>query len=147
MYCGPPRGGWRGEHNAVTRMQYTHFSPQYYIINVDINFTAWVGNVENNKFHSYHLLYGACWRTCLWTTAHSITLSRTLSRAMAEFTTNNETVYIYNTSSLHSLYYAICQTTISTLLNPLNAMLNPIRHFLALLGAHHILHVSRIRVK
>jgi hypothetical protein len=31
--------------------------------------------------------------------------------------------------------------------NPLNAELNPIRHFLALLGAHHILHVSRIRVK
>jgi len=30
--------------------------------------------------------------------------------------------------------------------NPLNAELNPIRHFLALLGAHHILHVSRIRV-
>jgi len=31
-------------------------------------------------------------------------------------------------------------------LNPLNADLNPIRHLLALLGAHHILHVSRIRV-
>jgi hypothetical protein len=31
--------------------------------------------------------------------------------------------------------------------NPLNAELNPICHFLALLGAHHILHVSRIRVK
>jgi len=30
--------------------------------------------------------------------------------------------------------------------NPLNAKLNPIRHLLALLGAHHILHVSRIRV-
>jgi len=30
--------------------------------------------------------------------------------------------------------------------NPLNAELNPICHFLALLGAHHILHVSRIRV-
>ena len=30
--------------------------------------------------------------------------------------------------------------------NPLNAELNPIRHFLALLGAHHILHVSRMRV-
>jgi len=29
---------------------------------------------------------------------------------------------------------------------PLNAKLNPIRHLLALLGAHHILHVSRIRV-
>jgi len=31
--------------------------------------------------------------------------------------------------------------------NPLNAELNPICHLLALLGAHHIFHVSRIRVK
>jgi len=30
--------------------------------------------------------------------------------------------------------------------NHLNAELNPICHFLALLGAHHILHVSRVRV-
>jgi len=32
-------------------------------------------------------------------------------------------------------------------INPLNAKLNPFCHLLALLGAHHILHVSRIRVK
>ena len=32
-------------------------------------------------------------------------------------------------------------------INPLNADLNPICHLLALLGAHHIFHVSRIRVK
>ena len=31
--------------------------------------------------------------------------------------------------------------------NPLNAELNPIYHLLALLGVHHFLHVSRIRVK
>jgi hypothetical protein len=31
-------------------------------------------------------------------------------------------------------------------INPLNAELNPIYHLLALLGAHHILHISRIRV-
>jgi len=31
-------------------------------------------------------------------------------------------------------------------LNPLNAKLNPICHMLALLGAHHILHISRVRV-
>ena len=31
-------------------------------------------------------------------------------------------------------------------INPLNAVLNPIYHLLALLGAHHILHFSRIRV-
>jgi len=33
------------------------------------------------------------------------------------------------------------------LVNTLNAELNPICHLPALLGAHHILHVSRIRVK
>jgi len=32
-------------------------------------------------------------------------------------------------------------------INPLNTELNPICHLLALLGAHHFLHVSRIRVK
>jgi hypothetical protein len=32
-------------------------------------------------------------------------------------------------------------------INPLNADLNPICHLLALLGAHPIFHVSRIRVK
>ena len=32
-------------------------------------------------------------------------------------------------------------------INPLNAELNPICLLLALLGAHQILHVSRIRVK
>ena len=31
--------------------------------------------------------------------------------------------------------------------NPLNPALNPICHLLALLGVHHFLHVSRIRVK
>ena len=33
------------------------------------------------------------------------------------------------------------------LFNPLNAELSPICYLLALLGAHHFLHVSRIRIK
>ena len=33
------------------------------------------------------------------------------------------------------------------IINPLNPELNPIRYLLTLLGAHHFLHVSRIRVK
>ena len=37
--------------------------------------------------------------------------------------------------------------TILTLFNPLKPELNPICYLLALLGAHHFLHVSRIRVK
>ena len=32
-------------------------------------------------------------------------------------------------------------------INPLNAELNPNRHLLALVGARHIVHVSRLRVK
>ena len=40
-------------------------------------------------------------------------------------------------------------TTLTTTadINPLNPELNPICYLLALLGAHHFLHVSRIRVK
>ena len=34
-----------------------------------------------------------------------------------------------------------------TCINPLNAELNPIRHLLALVGARHIVHVSRVSVK
>jgi hypothetical protein len=44
--------------------------------------------------------------------------------------------------------HVLCHHGIDILLfNLLNTELNPICHLLALLGAHHILHVSRIRVK
>jgi hypothetical protein len=39
------------------------------------------------------------------------------------------------------------EVIISVLYNPLRTQLNPICHFLALLGTHHILHVSSLRVK
>jgi len=39
------------------------------------------------------------------------------------------------------------QTGFNSAFNPLNPELNPICYLLALLGAHHFLHVSRIRVK
>ena len=39
------------------------------------------------------------------------------------------------------------QTLAQYIFNPLNAELNPVCHLLTLLGAHHILHVSRIRFK
>ena len=47
------------------------------------------------------------------------------------------------TMSLKSSYMFRCNVNF----NPLNAELYSICHLLALLGAHHILHVSRIRVK
>ena len=42
---------------------------------------------------------------------------------------------------------SVCYGSIVFLFNPLNAELNSICHLLALLGARHILHVSRVRVK
>jgi len=48
--------------------------------------------------------------------------------------------------SILCLYYAL-PLDLYTAINPLNAELNPICYLLALLGAHHFLHVSRIRVK
>jgi hypothetical protein len=44
-------------------------------------------------------------------------------------------------STLHAPFYAFY------LRDPLYAELNPIRHLLALVGARHTVHVSRVRVK
>ena len=46
-------------------------------------------------------------------------------------------------SSIYSSYIRF----LLTIFNTLNAELNPICYLLALLGAYHFLHVSRIRVK
>jgi len=48
--------------------------------------------------------------------------------------------YDFSISALLVLIYDL-------LINPLKPELNPICYLLALLGAHHFLHVSRIRVK
>ena len=56
------------------------------------------------------------------------------------FLTNNLVIYIGNGDSDF-----ICD--VGNDFNLLNAELNPIRHLLALVGARHIVHVSRIRVK
>jgi len=43
-------------------------------------------------------------------------------------------------------YGVIRETSVFVGFNPLNAELNPICHLLVLIGAHPILHISRIRV-
>ena len=45
------------------------------------------------------------------------------------------------------LLYGVSYPNTTLIFNPLNAKLNPICHLLAVLGAHPIFHVSRIRVK
>jgi hypothetical protein len=59
--------------------------------------------------------------------------------------------FILKCNKVHELDYITsicCNIAIGrTTINPLNAELNPICCLLALLGAHHFLHVSRISVK
>ena len=50
-------------------------------------------------------------------------------------------------NSCHSIHIFWIKKRAIRFINPLNAELNPICHLLALLGAQHILHVSKIRVK
>ena len=68
----------------------------------------------------------------------------------------NISQFIYSTSKLcknvvSQCRFVVCcrETTIvlALCINPLNVELNPICHLLALLGAHHILHISSVRVK
>ena len=54
--------------------------------------------------------------------------------------------YIYIYMYIYIIKYGCVWTFKRLLFNPLNAELNPICYLLALLGAHHFLHVSRIRV-
>jgi len=60
-------------------------------------------------------------------------------------------VFLFQTQSwnaAHScMFLEYVQWLTVNIFNPLNAELNPICYLLALLGAHHFLRVSRIRVK
>jgi hypothetical protein len=74
------------------------------------------------------------------------------NRSMLHFALNDgwnviEANKLYTSTSLLNIFFFFFRdTSYLSLINPLNAELNPICHFLALLEAHHILHVSRIRV-
>jgi hypothetical protein len=75
--------------------------------------------------------------------------SRDTGRTIKEITRNN-TEANWGTQELKTfgnVDAARKDILTSIIINTLNAELNPICHLLALLGAHHILHISRIRVK
>ena len=62
--------------------------------------------------------------------------------------TRESTIYVLHTDiTFITKSLAITWSSARQIINPLNAELNPICYLLALLGAHHFLHVSRIRVK
>ena len=80
------------------------------------------------------------------------TLKLSMFRAITctRITTTCVYITVSNYSAVVGIYMVNCVPHFKyevTLINPLNAELNPICYLLALLGAHHFLHVGRIRVK
>jgi hypothetical protein len=55
------------------------------------------------------------------------------------------TVFFLHTNTLIQQELVVNRLSLFQVFNPLNAELNPIRHLLALAGAHHFVDVSRIR--
>ena len=49
-------------------------------------------------------------------------------------------------SKFCTVAHNVCGSSVWNLFNPLNAEINPIGHLLTLLGAHHIFHVSGLRL-
>jgi len=73
-----------------------------------------------------------------WSTEHKFHLASPLSISPSELNSHRS----FWVRLLQSVLYCVLN-----IINPLNPELNPICCLLALLGAHHFLHVTRIRVK
>jgi hypothetical protein len=56
-------------------------------------------------------------------------------------------VFVGHVGRVHCILHQVVYVCRHGIFNPLNAEIIPICHPLTLLGTHHILHVSRIRVK
>ena len=72
----------------------------------------------------------------------SLELSKRRYLFISRHGVTSQNVWILRRSAVRTQNY----TSVRLAFNPLNVELNPICHLPALLGAHHILHVSRIRV-
>jgi hypothetical protein len=99
-----------------------------------------LSSLETGQLHVIHILdttqYSPHWNTrYLWSSISIISSSTHSTVTAVKYSCVKFSFPLYSTHS------AVC------IVNPLNTELNPVCHFLALLGAHHILHVSRIRVK
>jgi len=70
-----------------------------------------------------------------------------LYAALEEINIPQELITLFRVKMKNTQCRVKIQNRLSEPINPLNPELNPICYLLALLGAHHFLHVSRIRVK
>ena len=76
-----------------------------------------------------------------------ITQPHTAPRLKEEYSYTSAPLWAFVACSRENFTFSFYIDKSRIAVNPLNAELNPIRHLLALVGARHIVHVSRIRVK
>ena len=100
----------------------------------DLHFLLLVSRMNEIGWLSPSLLEGTKSFHAKWSTAFSV-LCACVSTAE------------HSTQAADCSYLETHVRLLGAILNPLNAELNPICYLLALLGTHHFLHVSRIRVK
>jgi len=111
--------------------------------------------LKSQLYRTWHLAV-CCLSCCLLCTARSVAVPILLKYSQCPtafylFTFTLCLKIVWKSLELHLQLHVrgfslTCGFFVSALFNSLNAELNPICHLLTLLGAHHILHISRIRV-
>jgi len=86
---------------------------------------------------SKHKSNGFCGFLIIWYEARRLDKPNMQQQEKSVWKRRTSLLVMYQRRTLHR----------EIVINPLNAELNPICHLLALLGVHHFLHVSRIKVK
>jgi hypothetical protein len=79
-------------------------------------------------------------------TVFSFNLTSIYKPLCSEFNRCSSALVLWYLDYWDSTLHVSCLFLTKIGFNPLNAKISPICHVLALLGAHHILHISRIRV-
>jgi hypothetical protein len=110
--------------------------------------------MDSSHFLALSSDFGAAFKLCVRTDSWKLQVECTLFTALVPKSRINEQfkyiirkcVSTYLRARAHTHTHTHTRVLIDSYINPLNAKVNPICHLLALLGAHHILHVSRIRV-
>jgi hypothetical protein len=81
-----------------------------------------------------------------WNFVHYSWIPLLISPALRTLNFIQHFMYFYSKYYINYVLLTTVTGTSAVHINPLNAELNPICHLLALLGTHHVLHVSGVRV-
>ena len=128
-------------------------TPSYrpYIRSVLTKISSWLTDVIPQQLYNTLRTLRNCLSSFLWVGSYSFTLLKDSTETL--LVTETGVWPLHSSGPQTATQFPIQDDEILgtsqgwTRFNPLNSELNPICYLLALLGAHHFLHVSRIRVK